>query len=168
MTKKPYLYAFVALLAVLAGVGLWQRSSSQPAFLKSMEKLQSLDQEKIRGKYVLLHFWAKWCEPCAVELPHLLQFAQNARFQRPMVILAVSLDPTLEEALSLFPASQRVFPENFLIALDPDHAAAEGMGSFQYPETYLISPDGKILDKWVGPQQWQKPEVLDFFRQKLN
>ncbi|NDF14970.1 TlpA family protein disulfide reductase [bacterium] len=167
MTKRTCLYALMAILAILAGIALWQRSAPRLVFLKSMEKLSSLDREKIIGKHVLLHFWAKWCEPCAEELPHLLQFARNARFPRPLEVLAVSLDPTLEEALSLFPASERAFPENFLIALDPAHEAAEAMGSFQYPETYLIDPDGRILDKWVGPQQWQKPEVLEFFRQKL-
>jgi thiol-disulfide isomerase/thioredoxin len=167
MTKKAYLYAFIGLLGLLAGAELLRRSASLPVFLTATERLHHFDRERVRGKHVLLHFWAKWCEPCAEEIPHLLEFAQNARFERPLVVLAVSLDPSLEEALSLFPASKRAFPETFVLALDPEHEVAEKMGSFQYPETYLIAPDGRVLDKWVGPQQWHKPEVLQFFRQKL-
>lgn len=168
MTKKALLGAFIGLLGLWAASELWRRPASHSIFLTHLERLQHLDPEKVRGKHVLLHFWAKWCEPCAEEIPHLLEFAQKARFERPWVILAVSLDPSMEEALSLFPGDQKALPENFLLALDSDHEFAEKMGSFQYPETYLIGPDGKVLDKWIGPQQWQKPEVLEFFKQRLR
>ena len=168
MTKRAYLYAVIGLLGVIGGgMALWWRAAPEPLFTTHVGRLQHLNRDQIRGKFVLLHFWAKWCEPCAEEIPHLLQFAQKAQFQKPFVVLAVSLDPTLEEALSLFPADQKAFPGNFMIALDPDHEFAEKMGSFQYPETYLIGPDGSIQEKWVGPQKWQKPEVLEFFKQRL-
>ncbi len=132
-----------------------------------LAQLKSFDLEQVKGTYFILHFWAKWCEPCADEIPTLVEFAKKAQFSKPFKILAVSLDPNLEEAKQILPDQGNNLPANFILTLDPDHKVAELMGSYQYPETYFIDPTGKILEKWVGAQKWTKPEVFEFFKLKV-
>ena len=73
----------------------------------------------------------------------------------------------MEDAKLILPEGGAHLPPNFILALDPEHKVAEKMGSYQYPESYFIDPKGKILEKWVGPQKWMKPEVFDFFKAKV-
>ena len=133
-----------------------------------LTRLKGFDLEQVKGKYFLIHFWAKWCEPCAEEIPHLIEFSSQAPIQKKLKILAISLDPSLEEARKILPEKGVNLPENFILVLDSEHQVAEEFGSYQYPETYFIGPDGAIIEKWVGAQKWNKPDVIDFFIQKLK
>jgi len=169
MTKKA------GIIGLILGVGLltyfWLREPP-PVYpevtTQALSKLNGFNGQKLKGNYYLLHFWAKWCEPCAVEIPHLVEFASSVKTSKPLYVLAVSLDPTLEEAKAILPNQGKSLPENFLLALDPDHRVAEALGSYQYPETYLVDPSGRILEKWIGAQLWQKPEVLEYFKSKIQ
>jgi thiol-disulfide isomerase/thioredoxin len=169
MTKKAGIIVFFAAAGLLAYFGLRDSPSAPPRVTDSaLSRLNGFDREKVRGHHYLLHFWAKWCEPCAVEIPHLVEFARKVQTGKPLYILAVSLDNTLEEAMEILPGRGKDLPPNFLLALDPEHKVAEAIGSYQYPETYLVGPDGKILEKWIGAQPWKKPEVLQYFSSKIQ
>jgi thiol-disulfide isomerase/thioredoxin len=169
MTKKLGIIVVFASVCVLTYFGLKESPSSSPQVTDAaLSRLNGFDREKLKGNHYLLHFWAKWCEPCAVEIPHLVEFARKVKTSKPLYVLAVSLDPTLEEAMEILPGQGRDLPPNFLLALDPEHRVAEAVGSYQYPETYLVGPDGKILEKWIGAQPWKKPEVLQYFTSKIQ
>ena len=155
----------VGILAVF-----WLKSSGssrKPDVYSTLAQLPNFDANQVKGQYFIIHFWAKWCEPCADEIPHLVEFAAKSKFQKPFKIIAISLDPTLEESKQILPDHGLHLPANFLLVLDPAHKIAEKLGSFQYPETYFVNPQGDIVEKWVGPQKWNKPEVFEYFRQKL-
>ena len=174
--KKPALIKVILTAVILIAVGILTYAftfknglpSSQNKFYSEIEHFKITDSSKLKGQYVLLHFWAKWCEPCAEEIPTLVEFAQKSQFAKPLLILAVTLDPTLEEAKTILPAHGANLPANFILALDSSHQYSEAMGSYQYPETYFISPDGQIIEKWVGPQKWNRPEVLEYFSKRLQ
>lgn len=111
----------------------------------------------LRGRIVILNFWATWCAPCREELPSLLAMQQ----QMPGVtVLAVSLDE--DEALyRQFLAENHV---NLLTVRDPDQKANAFYGTFQYPETYVIDRKGIIRRKFIGAQDWTSPEILGYLR----
>ncbi len=142
--------------------------SRKPNVYPALSELSGFDLNQVKGQYFVLHFWAKWCEPCAEEIPHLVQFSADAKFSKPLKVVAVSLDPTLDEAKAILPEKGAHLPTNFILALDPDRKVAEKVGSYQYPESYFIGPEGEVIEKWIGSQKWQKPEVTDFFKQKLQ
>lgn len=180
MRNKAVLGLFAAAVIGLTVFFLAPSDGENSQVLYSdIAQLNQNASDAVRGNYFLLHFWAKWCEPCIDEIPHLVQFARlwnegkgadgkPVSYPKPLKVLAVSLDPTLEESLQILPNEGRDLPSNFILALDADHKFAEKIGSYQYPETYLVSPEGKILEKWVGIQKWTQPAVLEFFRQKLR
>jgi len=110
-----------------------------------------------RGKVVLLNFWATWCEPCVIELPSLLQL----HHQMPnLVILAVSIDDD-PAAYSNFIVQHHV---DLITVRDPSQSAASLFHTDMWPETYVIDRKGIIRSKFVGPQDWTSPEILNFLK----
>ena len=164
-----FIFAGIVVFLTLFWLNSNRSSSSSSKFdvYPALSELNGFDLNQVKGQYFILHFWAKWCEPCAQEIPHLVQFADQAKFSKPLKILAVSLDPSLEEAKMILPEKGAHLPTNFILALDPDRKVAEKVGSYQYPESYFVDPSGQIIEKWIGSQKWQKPEVFEFFRMKL-
>ena len=112
----------------------------------------------LRGKVVVLNFWATWCPPCVEETPGLIALNQRIA-SRNGVVLGVSVDED-ENAYQQFLQTQRV---NFLTSRDPSKKSAQDYGTVMYPETYVIDRHGKILRKIIGPQNWNSPEMLSYF-----
>ncbi len=183
MKKLKVLIFLIGLVGVSASIFYHQRNS-QGTVYGLVKRYSIANIADLKGNYVLLHFWAKWCEPCAEEIPLLVQFANGLEgravkqdgsgvlgggaARMGIKILAVSLDANLEEAKQILPEKGTLLPKNFILALDSSHQFAEQMGSYQYPESYLIGPEGQIIEKWVGPQKWNKPDVLEYFSKYLR
>ncbi|MBL7716058.1 MAG: TlpA family protein disulfide reductase [Bdellovibrionales bacterium] len=125
--------------------------------------IYSLDSSK--GEIVVLHFWATWCAPCLEELPEWVEMAR--RFEgRPIRFVAVSLDKSWAKAEEFLKPEKT--PKNVVSVLDSESRVPELFGSFQFPETYLIAPDRRILSKWVGPQEWGSSAMSELFTQVAN
>jgi cytochrome c biogenesis protein CcmG/thiol:disulfide interchange protein DsbE len=168
MQKRLFIVGVVIIVGLLTFFGLSNHEKDGKLNVySSLAGLKGFNQKDVEGQYFVLHFWAKWCEPCAEEIPTLVEFAKKAQFAKPFKVLAVSLDPTLEEAKDILPDHGNSLPPSFVLLLDPEHKVAEKMGSYQYPETYFIDPKGQIIEKWVGAQKWSKPQVFDFFKMKI-
>jgi len=110
-----------------------------------------------RGKIVLLHFWASWCPPCLGEIPNWLEMAEEFK-GKPIQLLAVSLDESWAAAEKVLPSSK--LPPGVVSVIDPKTQVSEQYGSYAFPETYLISPKGEIITKWIGPQDWKSPDFV--------
>ena len=108
----------------------------------------------LRGKVVLLDFWASWCPPCLEEAPSLNALQQRIESQGGTV-LGISQDED-PEAYQKFLTQQHV---NFPTFREPAKKIPTTYGTTLIPEAYLISRDGKIARKIVGPQDWSNPEL---------
>lgn len=117
--------------------------------------------QDLRGKTKVIHFWASWCTPCLQEIPEWVELAQS--FKGSAVIwIAIHLDKNWEDANKILPT--RHLTEKILSLWDTTGKVADAYGTFQFPETYLVSPDQKIIAKWVGPQDWSRPEIQNLIR----
>lgn len=103
-----------------------------------------------QGRYILLHFWATWCAPCLAELPEVVRFLKGNSNESLQAVL-VNLDQDRNAAKKALPAQ---LSSNIVLWFDPEMKLPEKIGSFKYPETYLLGKSGEILYKWVGPQEW--------------
>jgi thiol-disulfide isomerase/thioredoxin len=107
---------------------------------------------EMRGRPVLLHFWATWCPPCRKELPRLLAFGR----EQSVHVVAVSLDDNWDVVSTYFDGK---IPGD--IYLD---ASRKSIGSFEVsvlPDTYLIDADGRIQLRFGGARAWDKPEMAE-------
>lgn len=102
---------------------------------------RSLGFDEFRGRYVLVDFWATWCEPCIEEMPN-VRAAYEAFRAKGFEIVAVSLDETPQPVVEF--ARERKLPWRQVhnATCDGDLVAAFGVSSI--PATFLIGPDGTI------------------------
>jgi thiol-disulfide isomerase/thioredoxin len=148
--------------ALLLGLGSCRSSepakigTTAPDFTVS-DGQKTVQLSQLRGKPVLLNFWATWCPPCVAEVPSLV--AMQQQMGGKVVVLAVSMDVD-EDAYKNFTAKRM---PGVLTARDADHKASALYGTFAYPESFLIDKDGKILRKFIGPVEWTSPEMMEYF-----
>jgi peroxiredoxin len=112
----------------------------------------------LKGKVVVLNFWATWCPPCVEETPSLNKL-QKYIDSRGGMVLGVSIDED-GAAYEKFLKDQSVI---FPTYRDASKKSAADYGTTIYPETYVIDRHGKIARKFVGAQQWDSPEMLAYF-----
>jgi cytochrome c biogenesis protein CcmG, thiol:disulfide interchange protein DsbE len=110
-----------------------------------------------RGKVVVLNFWASWCAPCLEELPSLIDLQK----QMPqVVVLGVDFNDN--------PDSYRQFlidnHVDLLTIRDESQQSNLAFGTTRPPETYIIDGQGKIRRKFIGPQDWTNPEIMNYLK----
>lgn len=110
-----------------------------------------------RGKIVVLNFWASWCPPCLEEFPSLMALQR----QMPqIVVLAVSFD-TDGAAYRQYLTDNHI---NLLTAWDASQKSNLAYGTTRPPETYIIDKKGLIRRKFIGPQDWTSPEIVNYLK----
>ncbi len=111
----------------------------------------------LRGRVVVLNFWASWCAPCLQELPAL----DALHRQMPEVaMLAVSFD---REAAA-YERFLRLHPSSVPTALDVTGRSNEAFGTMRPPETFILDREGVVRRKFIGPQDWTGPEIESYLR----
>ncbi|HEY6269982.1 MAG TPA: TlpA disulfide reductase family protein [Candidatus Acidoferrum sp.] len=117
----------------------------------------------LKGKVVVLNFWATWCPPCVEETPALNRLQKRIE-ARNGVVLGVAADEDLA-AYEKFLREQGVVFKSYRDPLTRDNHSpiAQSYGTSMYPETYVIDRHGKIARKFVGFQQWDSLEMLAYF-----
>jgi cytochrome c biogenesis protein CcmG/thiol:disulfide interchange protein DsbE len=108
-----------------------------------------------RGKVVVLNFWATWCAPCIEEIPYLNKLQQQVP---QIVVLGVDMGED-DGSYRQFLADNRVA---FLTIRDAQQRSNALYGTSRPPETYVIDRNGQIRRKFIGPQDWTSPEIVNY------
>lgn len=119
---------------------------------------KNIQLSQLRGKPVLLVFWATWCPPCVQETPALVELQRQMGDK--LTVFAVSVDED-GDAYKNFTAKRM---PGVLTARDAAKKSSSMYGTFAYPESFLIDREGKIQRKFIGANEWTSPEMLDYFR----
>ena len=117
-----------------------------PGFtLPRLDRPGELSLASLRGKVVVLNFWASWCEPCKEEAPH-LERAWRAYRSRGLVVLGVDAQD--------FKGDARRFMRKYGITYPVVH---DGKGTTLadyeltgFPETFVVGRDGRLLEHFAG------------------
>lgn len=117
----------------------------------------------LRGRIVLLNFWASWCPPCVDETPALNQLQKEIQ-ARGGTILGVSVD---DDAVAYGKFLQQ-YNVDFPTFRDPSRNIPLAYGTRMYPDTYVIRRDGRIDRKFVGPQDWTSPAMISYLDSLLR
>jgi peroxiredoxin len=128
--------------------------STAPEFTVS-DGMRTVDLEKLRGRVVVLNFWATYCIPCIEEVPSLGEMQR----QLPQVaVVAISSDED-DTAYRQFLTDNRL---DFLTVRDGSGRIPKMYGTIKIPETYVIDRQGILRRKFVSAQNWTSPEILDY------
>jgi cytochrome c biogenesis protein CcmG, thiol:disulfide interchange protein DsbE len=110
----------------------------------------------VRGKTVVLNFWAAHCGPCIDEMPSLVQLQK--RMGDRLTVVGVSVDTSNED----YHAFLRDHGIDFVTVLDSAKDSYNLYGATGYPETTIIDRNGTIRRKFVGAVNWTSPEIVDY------
>ncbi|MGE5110143.1 MAG: TlpA family protein disulfide reductase [Acidobacteriaceae bacterium] len=156
--KRVLPFVFVALALVVAAC-----KNSRPAQIGTeapnftvADGQKTVSLSEFHGKPVVLNFWATWCAPCIEEVPSIV--ALQKQMGDKVVVLAVSIDVD-NDAYTKF--TEKRMP-GILTVRDGDQKVSSLYGTFGWPETYIIDREGKIRRKFIGPQDWTSPEIIDY------
>jgi len=107
-----------------------------------------VDLASLRGKVVLLNFWATWCTPCRAEIPNFVQF-QDSYGPQGLQIVGMSMDDDAKPVREFY----RQFKMNYPVGMGTDKIAQSYGGILGLPVTVLIGRDGRIAARYVGAVQ---------------
>ncbi|WP_172370442.1 peroxiredoxin family protein [Sporosarcina jiandibaonis] len=129
-------------------------------------ELKNLSGEMVKlsdykGKKVFLNFWASWCPPCRVEMPHMENYYKKYKDSENVEIIAVNMttDERNIENVEKFVESLGL---SFPVLLDPEGEINDLYDFDYYPTTYLINADGIIVKKfWYAVDEKKIEELID-------
>ncbi len=124
-------------------------------------RFQDLDDEIIdindlKGKAIVVNFWATWCPPCRREMGSMERLYQSTKNQNVEVI-AVNIGEDIDTVFS-FLGSVDPSPE-FKILFDTNGVSMDRWGVKGLPTTYILKPDGTIVYRAVGGREFDHPKI---------
>jgi len=172
--------ALFLLVALFAAAGLWfvvgsegtssspvVRGANAPAFdlarvaaaTKTPEGeagAGSLELSSLIGRVVLVNFWATWCEPCEQEMPAMQRLYERLPSDR-FELVAISIDDEESKVAEFVARYSLTFP----VLMDPGKRVSEAYQTMGVPESILIDRDGHVVERYVGPREWDAPEYVE-------
>ncbi len=118
---------------------------------------------ELKGQVVFVNFWATWCPPCREEMPamqKLLDIMPSDKFK----MLAILNRDTLANA-ELFAEKNNI---TMPILNDMGNNIGPMFGLTGLPETFIIDKQGVLREKYIGPAQWDSPEVIQLMTKYVN
>ncbi len=137
----------------------WQKAClSFPETPIHNEDGTQLHLKQFIGKPLIINFWATWCAPCIIELPH-LDSAVDYFKRKDVSLLLVSTDRSPRHEVSSFLDNMRVFKP--LRGYDPKAVWARKLDISALPVTFLINADQTKFVYLVGTADWSEPHVIN-------
>lgn len=171
-------WILVAASLLLVGGGIWQVVQDQRRWVAQAGPMPAVPQPAaanfsltttdgdtvrladLRGKVVLLNFWATWCPPCKAEMPDLNTLHETYGAEQDFVVLAVNI----EERPAVVSAFAQQYKLSFPLLLDTEGTVSSQTYSVRsLPTSIVIDRNGVVRDRWVG--QLSKSAILAKLKQ---
>jgi cytochrome c biogenesis protein CcmG, thiol:disulfide interchange protein DsbE len=163
--RSLFFWMLVVLSLLTLGVGVWKWwagrpiAAAQPGLAPPASATLAPDfglattggaamhLSDLRGKVVLLNFWATWCPPCKAEMPDLNALYQEFGSDHRFVVLGIDLEES-PDAVASFAREQDI---SFPLLLDRDgEVTSQRYNLRSLPTSMIIDREGKIRDTWSG------------------
>ena len=122
-----------------------------------------MDLKELRGRVVLVNFWATWCEPCRDEMPSLERLREEMK-GRPFEVLAVNYGESNAKVRGFVEREKLSVP----VLLDPEKEAAGRWNAKGLPMTFLVDARGRIRYWVFGERDWGEGEAREHVRKLLD
>lgn len=175
MKKNVFLILFILLALIVTGSIVFKKFKASP-LQKNAEigkpapdfELKDVNGKKwklgqLRGKIVILNFWASWCNDCKEEKKSIQAYLNKNGIANDIVFLTVAYRDNPLKVKEFVKNAGYSFP---VLIDDGDVSSAYGVKGV--PETFLIDKNGILRRKIVGPIQWDNPHIVPHLRQVLS
>ena len=135
-----------------------------PVFTLKGLKGEDISLEDLKGKTVLLHFWATWCKPCIKEMPTMEKF-YNTFKDKKFEILAISIDRENVKGVESFVKTTGM---TFPVLLDQDQTVRKRYFINGLPTSYLIDDKGKLKGYISGERDWSGKDAIQLMNLMIN
>ena len=144
--------------------GMVQVGDEAPNFMLEDLAGNPMTLVQLRGKVVLLNFWATWCGPCRVEMPAMEQL-YRAFPRREFEILAVSTDA---QGVAVTRPFQKAMGFTFPILHDSDYRVGLTYGARTIPVTFMVDRQGIVRQKIFGARDWASPAAHELIEELMK
>ncbi|MGH7232299.1 MAG: TlpA family protein disulfide reductase [Nitrospiraceae bacterium] len=134
-----------------------------PAFTLPTMDGRTIDSTDLRGKVVLINFWATWCGPCKEEMPAMDRL-REAFPATDFALLAVTADQQ-QQAITTFAKGLGL---SFPILLDETKDVTVAFGVRGLPTTVIIDRQGNLVGRAIGPRRWDGPDMIALLKDLLQ
>lgn len=171
MTHKTFKRTFITLVLIFSLSACSTDHGNGSTYLKSETTVTtpnlpfqdlngtSYTIKDLKGKPIILNFWASWCPPCRAEMPSMNRAWEKVK-DEGILMLAVNVGEP-PETISQF--TEEV-PIDFPIILDVDTQLSQAWGVRGMPTTYIIDAAGKVVYSAVGERPWDDDNILNAVR----
>ncbi|GAB6156709.1 redoxin domain-containing protein [Desulfosporosinus burensis] len=138
-------------------VGLKKGNLAPDFELRSVDG-KAIKLSSLRGKKVIVNFWATWCPPCRLEMPEMEKFYTKNK-NEGIEILAVNLTKA-EKSRADVPSFMEAYGITFPVLLDENGDAARLYDVSSIPASFIIDTQGVIREKIVGPMTYDSMQEM--------
>ncbi len=172
MKKLLFLLVLVGLVTPAFGwgdrpeqrPGLVAVGSPAPDFTLENMQGEKVSLSQLRGKVIIVNFWATWCPPCKAEMPSMETLYQTFK-EDDLVLLAINVEKDGRKAVTRFLQES---PYSFPILLDSEAQVQNLYGVFQFPESFIIDRNGIVVKKVIGAVHWMGGDLYNLLHFMLK
>lgn len=146
--------AIVGITTSASASDLERRAAPAPAFVLPSLDGVDLSLDTLRGRAVIVHFFATWCEPCREELPSLQRLATRLD-GKPVALVAISVAEGPPRVRRFLQSTPVTFP----VLLDQDRAVARAWNISALPSTVVLGVDHKPRLAVESDYDWDRVEA---------
>ncbi len=133
---------------------------TMPSFTVTELGGAQINVSELKGKVVLVNFWATWCSPCLAEMPRLEKEVWRKYKSADFVMVAIAREQSEQEIA----AFRKRYKFSFPMASDPQREVYKLFGSGGIPRSYVVGKDGTILYQSIG----YKPSEFDQMKKVIE
>jgi thiol-disulfide isomerase/thioredoxin len=122
---------------------------------------ETLNFGQMKGKTILVEFWATWCPPCLEEMPHLIALHEKFAARKDLVMIGINRDHELGTVADYLKNNLKIAWPQVFGEKGGVPKACDAFGVTAIPELFIIGPDGKVIDAYLrGEQLIERVETL--------
>jgi thiol-disulfide isomerase/thioredoxin len=137
---------FLSSILIISAAFCYQSKEKAPNFTLKTKEGQTITLSKLKGKVVLINFWATWCGPCRAEIPGFKE-VYNKYKSKGLEIVGISLDENGWEDVTPF---MKQYSINYPVVIGNEKTAKAYGDIYGLPTSFVIDKQGYIVDKHVG------------------
>jgi cytochrome c biogenesis protein CcmG, thiol:disulfide interchange protein DsbE len=150
------------LASANAPIKPWTGGATPPLELAALDG-RKVELGSMRGRVVLINYWATWCEPCRDEMPAIERLRTKMK-GRPFEVLAVNYGESAERVSSFVAKLNLSMP----VLLDPYKHSVEAWKVRGLPMTFLVDARGRVRYWSFGERDWSEGEALELVEKMVS